>query len=39
MLEGLVIVEPIEDGVVFFLIEFHLDGFKRLNIEDVVTVV
>jgi hypothetical protein len=39
VLERLVIVEPIEDRIVFFLVEFDLDCFKRLDIKDIVSVV
>ena len=33
------IIEPIEDWVVFFFIKINLNGFKRLHVKNVVTVI
>ena len=37
--EWLRIVEPVVNSGVFFLVKLKLDGFERLDIQDVVTIV
>lgn len=37
--KGLVVVEPIVDVVIFVLVQFHLDWFKGLHCEHVVSVI
>lgn len=33
------VIEPIKDWVVFFLIQIHLNSIKRFHIQDVVSIV
>ena len=33
------VIEPIKDGVVFFFVEIDLNGFERLHVKNVVTVI
>jgi hypothetical protein len=39
VLEGLVIVKPVENGVVLFFVKLDLNGLERLHIQNVVAVV
>ena len=39
VLEGLMVVEPVIDHVVFFFIELHVDGLKWFHFEYVVPII
>ena len=39
MFERLMIIEPIEDRIIFILIEFHVNRFKRLHLENIFSIV